>query len=282
MTRLLLIAVCVGCSIAVSSAQPTFSARVDGVRADVLVVDGSRKPVRDLTAADFEIRDNGVLQKVDVVSFGEIPPSVALALDLSDSVAGARLDQLRRATRALAEALETRDQSALLTFSQAVALRCPMSANVECVRSSLDSAVPAGQTSLVDATFSGIVIGESDVGRSLLMVFSDGMDTASYMPSALVLDAARRSDVVAYAVSTGSKMPEFLEELTNLTGGRVFETEQASDLTPIFRAILDEFRYRYLVTYTPTGVATEGWHKLEVRVKRSGARVRARPGYQGR
>ncbi len=248
----------------------------------MLVVDGSRKPVRDLTPADFEIRDNGVLQKVDVVSFGEIPLSVALALDLSDSVAGARLDQLQRATRALAEALEKRDQSALLTFSQAVALRCPMSANVECVRSSLDSAVPAGQTSLVDATFSGIVIGESDVGRSLLMVFSDGMDTASYMPSALVLDAARRSDVVAYAVSTGSRMPEFLEELTTLTGGRVFETEKASDLTPIFRAILDEFRYRYLVTYTPTGVPQEGWHKLEVRVKRSGARVRARPGYQGR
>ena len=80
-----------------------------------------------LTPADFEIRDNGVLQKVDVVSFGEIPLSVALALDLSGSVAGARLDQLQRATRALAGALEKRDQSALLTFSQAVALRCPMS-----------------------------------------------------------------------------------------------------------------------------------------------------------
>lgn len=282
MTRLLLIAACVGCSIAVPSAQPTFSARIDGVRADVLVVDGSRKPVTGLTPADFEIRDNGVLQKVDVVSFGEIPLSVALAVDLSASVAGARLEQLRLATRALAGALEKRDQSALLTFSQAVALRCPMSANVECVRTSLDAVIPDGQTSLVDATFAGIVVGESDVGRSLLMVFSDGMDTASYMPSALVLDAARRSDVVAYAVATGSKMPEFLEELTNVTGGRVFETANASDLTPIFRAILDEFRYRYLVTYTPTGVPQEGWHKLDVRVKRSGARVRARPGYQGR
>ena len=77
-------------------------------------------------------------------------------------------------------------------------------------------------------------------------------------------------------------MPEFLEELTSVTGGRVFEAENASDLTPIFRAILDEFRYRYLVTYTPTGVPQEGWHKLDVRVKRSVARVRARPGYQGR
>lgn len=282
MIRLALLATCTAWSIAGDTMQPTFSARIDGVRVDVLVVDGSRKPLVGLTPADFEIRDNGVLQKVDVVSFGEIPLSVTLALDLSESVAGARLEQLQRASRALAGALDKRDQSALLTFSRAVALRCPMSANVECVRSSLDSAIPDGQTSLVDATYSAIVVGESDVGRSLLMVFSDGRDTASYMPAALVLDAARRSDVVAYAIATGSAMPEFLEELAELTGGRVFETGNSSDLTPIFRAILDEFRYRYLVTYTPTGVPHQGWHKLDVRVKRSGARVRARPGYQGR
>lgn len=282
MMRPALIALCVALSVTTGRSQPTFSTRIDGVRVDVLVVDGSRKPVAGLTTADFEIRDNGVFQTVDVVSFGEVPLNVALAFDLSGSVAGARLAQLQRASRALAGALEKRDQSALLTFNKAVALRCPMSGNVDCVRSSLDTAIAEGQTSLVDGTYAGIVVGESDVGRSLLMVFSDGIDTASYMPAPLVLDAARRSDVVAYAVATGSEMPEFLEELTSLTGGRVVETENSSDLTPIFRAILDEFRYRYLVTYTPTGVPKEGWHKLDVRVKRSGTRVRARPGYQGR
>lgn len=282
MIRLTLIVAGVVLSVTAGRSQPTFSARVDGVRVDVLVVDGSRKPVAGLTPADFEIRDNGVLQSIDVVSFGEIPLTVSLALDLSGSVAGARLDQLQRASRALAGALEQRDQSALLTFNKAVALRCPMSADVRCVRSSLDTAIAEGQTSLVDGTYAGMVVSESDVGRSLLMVFSDGIDTASYMPASLVLDAARRSDVVAYAVSTGSDMPEFLEELTSLTGGRVLETENGSDLTPVFRAILDEFRYRYLVTYSPAGVPRDGWHKLDVRVKRSGARVRARPGYQGR
>jgi VWFA-related protein len=280
--RLALILACVGLAATAARSQPTFSARIDGVRVDVLVVDGSRKPLAGLTPDDFEIRDNGVLQKVDVVSFGEIPLSVALALDLSDSVAGVRLEQLQRASRALAGALETRDQSALLTFNKVVALRCPMSANVECVRSTLDSAVPSGQTALVDGAYAGIVVGESDIGRSLLMVFSDGIDTASYLPSALVLDAARRSDVVAYGIATGSAMPPFLEELTDLSGGRVFKTEKDSDLTPIFREILNEFRFRYLVTYAPTGVSQTGWHKLDVKVKRNGARVRARPGYQGR
>jgi VWFA-related protein len=262
--------------------QPTFTAKVEGVRVDVMVVDGSRKPFRGLAPDDFEIRDNGILQKVDVISFGEVPLSVTLAFDLSESVAGTRLGQLQNSLRGLADALEPRDESAFLTFDRAVSLRCPMSANVSCVRTALDSLVPTGQTALVDGAFSGMVVGESEVGRSLLMVFSDGMDTASYMSPALVLDAARQSDVVAYAVTTGGIKPKFIEDLAEITGGRVLEAKQDTDLSPTFRAVLDEFRYRYLVTYTPTGVTREGWHRLEVRVKRPGARVRARPGYQGR
>jgi VWFA-related protein len=262
--------------------QPTFTARVDGVRVDVMVVDNSRRPLRGLTPADFDIRDNGVPQKVDVISFGEVPLSVTLAFDLSDSVAGPRLGQLQNSLRGLADALLPQDEAAFLTFDRAVSLRCPMSANVGCIRAALDGAVPAGQTALVDGAFSGIVVGESEVGRSLLMVFSDGMDTASYMSPRLVLDAARRSDVVAYAVTTGDIKPKFIEDLAEVTGGRVLEAKQDADLSPTFRAVLGEFRYRYLVTYSPTGVSREGWHKLDVRVKRSGARVRARPGYQSR
>jgi VWFA-related protein len=262
--------------------QPTFRAGVDGVRVDVMVVDGSRKPFRGLTPGDFDIRDNGVPQKVDVISFGEVPLSVTLAFDLSESVAGDRLTQLQRSVRGLADALEARDESAFLTFDRAVSLRCPMSANVGCVRSALDDVKPTGQTALVDGAFAGIVVGESEVGRSLLMVFSDGIDTASYLSPRLVLDAARQSDVVAYAVTTGGNRPEFIEDLAEVTGGRALVAQQDADLTGTFRAVLDEFRYRYLVTYTPTGVARDGWHKLDVRVKRPGARVRARPGYQGR
>ena len=68
-------------------------------------------------------------------------------------------------------------------------------------------------------------------------------------------------------------------ELTSLTGGRLFEVEKTEKLDTIFLSILQEFRQRYLVSYTPRGVTKEGWHKLDVRVKRGGT-VKARPGYQ--
>src|SRR5258708_21073703 len=98
--------------------QPAFSARIESVRVDVLVLDNGH-PVRGLTPADFEIADNGVAQQVDLVSFEQIPLNVVLALDMSDSLAGERLAQLQDASRAVPEALTKDDHAPLVTFSHA-------------------------------------------------------------------------------------------------------------------------------------------------------------------
>jgi VWFA-related protein len=259
---------------------PVFSSRVYGVRVDVLVTDRDRRPLRGLTGEDFEIRDNGVAQQIDVVNFGELPLNIVLALDLSESVAGQRLEQLRAASQALIGRLEKQDRAALVTFDTRVSQRCHLSLDLACMVSALQESAPRGDTALVDASYTGLVVGESDLGRSLLMVFSDGLDTSSWLTPARVLDTARRSEVVVYAVASSPAKSPFLRDLTALTGGQMFETERGNDLTPAFQRILDEFRYRYLITYTPRGVTNSGYHRLGVRVRRSGATVRARPGYQ--
>ena len=266
----------------VAAQGPTFSARVEGVRVDVLVTGANRRPVLGLAPGDFDVRDNGVVQQVDVISFGEVPLNVSLAFDLSGSVAGERLGQLQRASGLLTGALRQEDEVALVTFDRAVSLRCPPARDVGCVTGALKSATPVGETALVDGAYAGMVVGESEVGRSLLMVFSDGIDTASYLTPDRVLETGRRSDVVVYGISPAAARSAFLKDLTSLTGGRLFETDQGTDLGVIFQSVLDEFRHRYLVTYTPRGVSREGWHKLEVKLKRGGATVKARPGYQAR
>lgn len=266
---------------ATAPTQPTFSARVEGVRVDVLVTDASRHPLRGLAPPDFVIRDNGVLQQVDVVSFGEIALNVGLAFDLSRSVAGARLDQLRSASKALTAELQPSDQSGLITFDEVVSLRCALSLDRACLDRALAEAVPTGGTALVDGVLAAMISGESDVGRSLLMVFSDGLDTESFLHPDRVLEIGRRSDVVVYPIASKGARPELLDDLASVTGGRVHEVGRQEDLSKTFRAILDEFRHRYLVTYVPKDVPRGGWHKLEVRVNRAGAKVTARPGYQG-
>lgn len=126
-----------------SASQPTFSSRVEGVRVDVLVTDSQRRPLRDLTPADFVVRDNGVPQQVDLVSFGEIPLNVGLAFDLSESVAGARLEQLKAASEALTAELKPVDQTALVAFNHAVSLKCTLSLDRACATRSTPPGQPA-------------------------------------------------------------------------------------------------------------------------------------------
>ena len=148
--------------------------------------------------------DNGVRQEVDLISFEQIPLNALLVLDMSASVAGERLDHLRRAALLLLDGLKAEDQAALVTFNHAVVQGAGLTTNRERVRTALDRAVDRGETSLADGIYAGMMLGESDVGRSLLIVFSDGLDTSSWLSPDAVLDTARRSDVVVYAVAVGT------------------------------------------------------------------------------
>jgi VWFA-related protein len=262
-----------------AAVQPTFSARVEGVRVDALVTDNNR-PVLGLRAADFELRDNGVLQKIELVSLDRLPLNIVLALDLSLSVEGERLERLRRASHALLTSAKQEDRTGLVTFSETVTLKCALSTDPRCLRDALSTVKPGGQTSLIDGTYAAMVLGESEPGRSLVMVFSDRFDTASWLSSARVVDTARRTDLVVYGVMASPGQSRFLRDLSDATGGRMLRGDGDEDLSAVFVKILDEFRQRYVLTYTAEGVAGPGWHALQVRVKRRGTIVKARPGYQ--
>jgi hypothetical protein len=147
------------------------------------------------------------------------------------------------------------------------------------VRSALDALTAEHETALIDAALSAVLLADADGGRNLLVVFSDGTDTASFMPEQAVLETARRSSGVVYGVASDRDDPRFLRELANVTGGRLIQLESSGDPGSVFIDILEEFRRRYLVTFTPTGVPAGGWHRLDVRVTRRGARVQARTGY---
>jgi VWFA-related protein len=280
-TAILAAAVLTGGLAAVHASQtPVFSARVEAVRVDVLVTDQG-KPVLGLKPSDFEVFDNGVAQQVDLAAFDSIPLNVVLAFDTSASMAGARLEQLKAAGRAVVEGLASGDRTGLVTFSHIVNVGGALTADRRLALDALDRATALGETSLVDAAHAGIILGESDVGRGLVILFSDGVDTTSWLTPAVVLRTARRSDAVVYAVSATAPgtTPEFLKDLCETTGGRLLEVVSTDRLTTVLLQVLQEFRQRYVVSYSPRGVSRDGWHALEVRVKNRRSSVKARPGY---
>jgi VWFA-related protein len=262
--------------------RAVFSSKVEAIRVDALITDRG-KTVRDLTAADFDVSDNGVSQQVDLISFDQIPLNVVMALDMSSSLTVDRLAQLKTAGGMLVGSLKPNDQAALITFTEAVTQGTGLTADLQRLRTAVEATEPSWETrstSLVDAVFSALLVAESDVGRSLVVVFSDGVDTASWLRPDDVIEVAKRSDAIVYAVATRQVgRSDFLIDLTDATGGSLFEVESTKDLGSTFVAVLNEFRQRYLLSYTPRGVAPDGWHGVAVRVKGRDVKVKARPGY---
>ena len=259
-----------------------------------------------MRATDFELFDNGVRQRLDSVSIEIVPVDVILALDLSESVSGERLDSLVRAYRAALDALRPTDRAAVLTFSHEILERVPLSHERDRVLTALKGFSAGGSTSLYDAAYVGLRLGDATQARPLLLVFSDGTDSSSWLSAAEVLESALRSEVVAYAVvaqssvgerpvdalmrepqrsrlrrpEAGSRaeLHEFLQQLTRSTGGRLLRAKER-ELPTNFVEILREFQNRYLLTYTPRDSEKPGWHDIALRVKRRGAMVLARRGY---
>ena len=286
-------------------AQQPFRSGVDLVRVDALVTD-DRRPIAGLTPADFELRDNGVLQSLDSVALESLPLSVVFVLDTSGSVAGSKMQHLASAVDVVLNGLAEQDRAALVTFSHRIWMRTSLSADRQRLRGIITNAEAIGGTALHDAVYAGLAIGEGHDARPLVLVFSDGLDNASWLSAQTVERAAQRADAVVYGVAVAASttvrvanpgasigrrttvvvprytpgQTDFLEDVASATGGRVIKSDTSGDVEKAFGDILREFRTRYLITYSPRGVDTPGWHTIDVKLKGRRGDVQARRGYQ--
>src|SRR5580765_1663258 len=259
-----------------SAPQTTFKSGVEVVELDVSVTRGG-VPVVGLTARAFALTDNGAAQEVASVTLEKLPLSVTLVLDTSQSVAGERLQHLVQAGTGLAAALHPEDRAALVTFSHAVDLRVPMTGDLAAIRDALGAMNGNGATALRDAVHLALQLQPHDQTRPLMLVFTDGHDTASWLTEDAAIDSARRAGVVIHVVRVESDA--FLDKLTQISGGRSWSATSDRQLQDLFTRALDEMRARYLLTYTPRGVRQPGWHELKVKLKNGSADVTARRGY---
>lgn len=274
---LALLAVVISLSAVSAAQEPTFRSRTNLVRVDVLVSKG-RQPVTDLTTTDFEIRDNGAAQPVEFMRFEELPLNVVLVCDTSFSVAGEDASNVRRAVQALIPSLRRGDRVSMITFGGRVTERLKLTEDVGRLANALDNVRPDGLTTVIDAIYAALTLVGDEPGRSLVLVFSDGIDTASWLTTGRLLDTVKASPAVVYAASVGDDATEMLREVAETSGGRHVAIESTRNLEATFAEFLGEFRKRYVLGYEPTNT-TPGWHRLDIKVRRTGVDVRARPGY---
>jgi len=256
--------------------RPTFRAGVDVVRIEASVMNG-RSAVGGLKKENFAVTDSGVPQAIDSVSLDR------MVFDTSESLLGPPFTALIAATDRLIDNLRPNEAVALITFSDQVRVAVPSTLDRAALRAALTGLTAAGATSINDAIVLSLLHRPPSAtdARSVMIVFSDGRDTASWLGSSQALAAVRRSGMLVHVVELRPEAgaTNFARELAKAGGGRVWSARSAGALRELFERVLDELRARYLITYYPSGVPAAFWHNVKVKLKNARGEVTARPGY---
>lgn len=283
---------------------PTFRAVVDVVTIDAFA-HRDRQPLVGLSAADFIVRDNGVEQRIDALGTTD-SAHIIIGLDLSGSVDGEILEQLRNGVRAVTRQLTSRDRVSLFTFADGLRVL----ARAQEPHAGLDLALvqmkAGGSTTLNDAVVLGSTLARTDERPAVLLLFTDGEDTGSWATGSRALDVLRRTDVVVYPIGAGladaltgplaapyfehptwiaptaSDSLRMLQALADTSGGEFLRVRRDARLAETFAGILARYRTRYLLSFTPASAGDGRWHRLEVRLRTRPGAVVAREGYMAR
>ena len=275
-------------SFAADAQTPTFRARVDLVRLDVSVRRSDR-PVVGLRADDFVLTDNGRPQRIESASLESMPLSVLLVLDTSGSMAGPRFGNLISGAKDVLKNLRPGDHAALLTFSSHIRQGVELTEDLVRVDQALDELSPQGGTSLRDAVYASLKVPLAPGSRGVALVFSDGVDTLSWLTPDQIVTSVKAIDLVIYGVELTdaprgalvfpSRGEQILVPITEATGGRRWVTDRSARIGPLLLEALTDMRARYLLTYYPASPVTPGWHELKVTLKSGRGDILTRPGY---
>lgn len=278
-----------------ATGQAPFRAAVDAVSIDVAVYQGN-KPISGLTAADFELTDNGVKQDLTMTSVEKMDIDLTLVFDASGSVQD-RIGQLRADARAVSAMLKPTDRLRLITFATLVSGELGLLAGG--ADPAIDLYEAGGATSFYDALASALIVAQPVIRvdrRQLVVAFSDGGDTTSFLGATDVKAVATRTDAVLHLFIVpggggahpasgwlpywgGPNVPELTAAAVG-TGGQIYQDRVLKTMAPAVKKVLDEFRTSYVLRYTATGVALTGWHDVAVRVTKPGTYiVRAKKRY---
>jgi Ca-activated chloride channel family protein len=286
--------------------QPTFKSGTRTVAVHATVTEAGGRLVPDLTRDDFEIRDNGKPQPITVFSSEVQPISVIVMLDRSGSMRG-NYALVEAAGEAFVRRMLPTDKARIGSFADTVQMdpETFTSDQQELIRILKTKLQKDGPTPLWNALDASIDSLKGQEGRRVVLVFSDGADAPANfrLNNRSFMDVMRRGqqqNVMVYAVglegaagmpgSGGGGLGGFNRGLGNTrpdpglaaiadeTGGGYFELRRAEDLAATFARVADELHRQYLIGFEPRALDGK-MHKLEVKVRRDGMKVRARKEY---
>lgn len=256
------------------------------------VLDRHNALVSGLSKDDFHIYEDGILQQIRHFSHEDMPVTAGILVDNSGSM-GPKRDDVIAAALAFARSSNPQDQMFVVNFNDSVSFGLPVDTPFtdqrEQLQRALSGIVAIGQTSLYDGIAAALDhLKQGDRDKKVLIVISDGGDNASQHSLAQVIDMARQSAVIIYAIGivdeqNDDQKPAVLKRFAKETGGQAFFPASSKDITSICEGIARDIRNQYTLTYAPTIASQDGRYRaIEVKVSERGRgrlSARTRTGY---
>jgi Ca-activated chloride channel family protein len=275
----------------------TIKSTVQMVVLHITVTDDRGTAVDNLSGKNFRVFEDKTEQKVSLFSHDDIPLTMGLVVDNSGSMREKRR-QVSAAAMTFVKTSNPQDEAFVVNFNDEYYLDTDGEftndqQNMSDALSRIDS---RGSTALYDAVIGSLNhLKKGHKDRRVLLLVTDGEDTASRSTFTDAIKSAEKSNATIYAIGVFSaddrkndkKMirnsTRVLEQLTEATGGRAFFPETLDEVTPLCQQVAKEIRDQYTIGYYPSNVATDGsFRAVHVDVAAAGhgkVTARTRTGY---
>lgn len=272
----------------------TISKQVGEVNLILSITDSKGRFVDNLTAADLKLLDNHKSPEkwTYFQARTNLPLHVILAIDVSSSIRERLRFEQQAASTFLKHILRKEtDEAAIVAFGSSVQEKtATMTSDVDALDATIRTLQAGGDTAMYDAIVaSGGKLHanrKKGVVRPVIILITDGVDTASKATLRVAEEAAARSEASIFALDANSiyetnpKGRLVLEKLTRETGGFVLPARENSDLKGALNAIEKILRCQYALGYPPPDLEADGnFRSIEVISNRPGLRIHARNGY---
>jgi len=267
---------------------PTFRATTQLVSVPTTVLEADGRLVPGLDQDQFTILDNGKPQKITFFQNGTQPFTVVVILDFSARMTN-NLDRLKDAAEAFLQRMLPQDKGQVGAFSDRIQFSGDFTNDRDDLIASLKDLEYGNATRLWDAVDESIDLLKPVEGRKVVLVFTDGDDTYSKVSFGKVMDHAKETETMVYAIGfhstyfNGQRMvssapDRSLHKIAEETGGGYFELKKSDELAPTFTRVAQELHSLYTIGFEPQ-VLDGKEHKLDVKMNKPGEIARARKSY---
>jgi Ca-activated chloride channel homolog len=261
-------------------AQQTLRVNVDLVNVVLTVQDSTGHFVTGLSADNFRVYEDENEQKIAAFEREDVGSAIGILVDNSLSMVDI-LPMMKTGLLDFVEHTRSFNELFVMTFGTNVRtihdLRDP--------KSQLESRVKAlgvqGTSVLFDALVEGLrKVSAQEAERKALLIFSDGIDTASKAGFRDVLIEAQKAGSLLYFIPIGSRIlidEHTIDSLAKESGGRAIYLRKSDSIRPAMEDIRQELSRQYYIGYYTT--RKPGYHSIRVEAPGRDVRIRAKAGY---